>query len=647
MKKSFTLLFCSLLCIAVAHGEVTHSLSGTVLTISGTGAMQNYTSASQTPWKSSLTSITELIVEEGVTHIGAYAFDGAKKLAKVTFPSTLQSMGDNAFSYCDAMSEIHAYSPNQWASVTIGDSYPLHTHPFADSDASTRKFFFYGSTSATSTLTFVAGLKEIKTYTFYRATDIKEVSIPGTVEKIGNYALACNITNNLAINRKTPPTTGTKAITFKSGNTFLYVPEGAGDGYKNKPWKSSDVDGANYIGYYSNYEWKDHSSLVVSGLGGRLSRTSGTKIGTANISWNLSEDGVLTLEGNGSIPSLTSSNTTSDASKVLLPWYRFRRLVHKVVVKGNISALANSLAFSYGLAEVEVEQQNIPTASSIAYSSLFNQIDDVILSIKPSSLTDANIAALGVTPWNNARLSVALSEPVSFSEEANAEDLEVLDLVSTYIEEPFTLELNRTLSNEYANTFCSPVDMDADLIAATFGAGTKVYTLTTSLFNPTANTLQLDFAEQSSIEAGKPYVIQPANTTTNPTIVGVDPASAVSAAGSVATSDVTFYGTLTPRDVTENEIANGSFIFLQANNTLAWAEAGTLKGMRAYFIFDNNVAENVKNIRPIMHLGQTATAITTVDVAPQAGDAQKIIRNGQLLIIRDGKTYNAMGMTIE
>ena len=99
--------------------------------------------------------------------------------------------------------------------------------------------------------------------------------------------------------------------------------------------------------------------------------------------------------------------------------------------------------------------------------------------------------------------------------------------------------------------------------------------------------------------------------------------------------------------MTENEIANGSFIFLQANNTLAWAEAGTLKGMRAYFIFDNNVAENVKNIRPIMHLGQTATAITTVDVAPQAGDAQKIIRNGQLLIIRDGKTYNAMGMTIE
>ena len=57
MKKSFTLLFCSLLCIAVAHGEVTHSLSGTVLTISGTGAMQDYTSATKTPWKSSLSTI--------------------------------------------------------------------------------------------------------------------------------------------------------------------------------------------------------------------------------------------------------------------------------------------------------------------------------------------------------------------------------------------------------------------------------------------------------------------------------------------------------------------------------------------------------------------------------------------------------------
>ena len=74
MKKLFTILMCSLLYVAVAYGEVTHSLSGTVLTISGTGSMQNYTSANQTPWKSSLTSITELIVEEGVTHIGAYAF---------------------------------------------------------------------------------------------------------------------------------------------------------------------------------------------------------------------------------------------------------------------------------------------------------------------------------------------------------------------------------------------------------------------------------------------------------------------------------------------------------------------------------------------------------------------------------------------
>ena len=69
--------------------------------------------------------------------------------------------------------------------------------------------------------------------------------------------------------------------------------------------------------------------------------------------------------------------------------------------------------------------------------------------------------------------------------------------------------------------------------------------------------------------------------------------------------------------------------------------------MRAYFILNDNVAENIKKARPIMRLGQTATAITIVGAEPQANKAQKIMLDGQLLIIRNGKTYNAMGMIVE
>lgn len=67
-----------------------------LLTISGTGAMED--------WEDSLwldAGVRQLVVEEGVTVIGAHAFDGCDELETVTLPSTLQIVGENAFASCD------------------------------------------------------------------------------------------------------------------------------------------------------------------------------------------------------------------------------------------------------------------------------------------------------------------------------------------------------------------------------------------------------------------------------------------------------------------------------------------------------------------------------------------------------------------
>ena len=55
--------------------------------------------------------LTTVIFEEGITHIGSYAFYGyyngnGNVLTNVTLPSTLQSIGDYAFSYCTSLAEI-------------------------------------------------------------------------------------------------------------------------------------------------------------------------------------------------------------------------------------------------------------------------------------------------------------------------------------------------------------------------------------------------------------------------------------------------------------------------------------------------------------------------------------------------------------
>ncbi|MBR7155112.1 MAG: leucine-rich repeat protein, partial [Paludibacteraceae bacterium] len=63
--------------------NLTWELTDGVLTISGTGAMSNYTSSSS-PWYSYRSSITSVVIEEGVTNIGNYAFYNCTGLTSVT-----------------------------------------------------------------------------------------------------------------------------------------------------------------------------------------------------------------------------------------------------------------------------------------------------------------------------------------------------------------------------------------------------------------------------------------------------------------------------------------------------------------------------------------------------------------------------------
>lgn len=70
----------------------------TTLTISGTGAMADYgtTTSARAPWYSQRGTVTKITVSEGVTRIGAFAFNSYAKLTSVSLPTTLESIGDSA-----------------------------------------------------------------------------------------------------------------------------------------------------------------------------------------------------------------------------------------------------------------------------------------------------------------------------------------------------------------------------------------------------------------------------------------------------------------------------------------------------------------------------------------------------------------------
>ena len=76
------------------------------LNISGTGAMKNYSySNNKSPACSNL-SVTSIVIEEGVTSIGDYAFENCDNLTSITIPENVEIIGKGAFYSCDNLKDV-------------------------------------------------------------------------------------------------------------------------------------------------------------------------------------------------------------------------------------------------------------------------------------------------------------------------------------------------------------------------------------------------------------------------------------------------------------------------------------------------------------------------------------------------------------
>ncbi len=76
-----------------------------VLTISGSGEMQSF-SSTNSPWKKYASSIKSVVIKEGVTSIGAFAFYGHSSLASVTLPNGITSIAELSFAFCKSLRRI-------------------------------------------------------------------------------------------------------------------------------------------------------------------------------------------------------------------------------------------------------------------------------------------------------------------------------------------------------------------------------------------------------------------------------------------------------------------------------------------------------------------------------------------------------------
>lgn len=148
--------------------------------------------------------------------------------------------------------------------------------------------------------------------------------------------------------------------------------------------------------------------------------------------------------------------------------------------------------------------------------------------------------------------------------------------VSFNAQDNVDVQLERTLSPEYWNTFCVPFTISADVIKEKFGEGTQVCT-----FGSMEGTV-MNFAHSTSIEAGKPYIVKPTKEVVDPTFTGVN--IEATAAKQVGANGYFMQGIYSVKtDLT----TDGTNLFLGDGNKF-YKPLGTttakMKGMRAFFI---------------------------------------------------------------
>ncbi len=146
-----------------------------VLTISGTGAMTDYSSSA--PWYSSRSSITSVIISDGVTSIGDYAFRYCSSLTSVTIGNSVTSIGDYAFYGCSSLTSVTI--PNSVTSIgewAFNDCSSLTSVTIPNSVTSIGNYAFSGCSGLTS-VTIGNSVTSIGEQAFYGCSSLTSVNV--------------------------------------------------------------------------------------------------------------------------------------------------------------------------------------------------------------------------------------------------------------------------------------------------------------------------------------------------------------------------------------------------------------------------------------------------------------------------------------
>lgn len=186
------------------------TISDGMLSITGSGAMYDYTAEALAPWYGQLANITTINLPDGLTSIGAWAFYDCDAISSISIPNTVTAIGNEAFYHCSSLT-----------SLSIPD--------------------------AVTTLGYEA---------LANCTLLTNVSLGSSIMTIGDYAFSyCPALAKMTLKSETPPTIGDYIFSNSSAPT-CYIPCGTLSAYQSSAWATlvASIEEQCYDENYHNFE---------------------------------------------------------------------------------------------------------------------------------------------------------------------------------------------------------------------------------------------------------------------------------------------------------------------------------------------------------------------------------------------------------
>lgn len=219
---------------AATGDGISWNVANGTLTISGRGAMDDYELLSA-PWDEAGESIgvERLVVEEGVSYLGSYAFAACPNLSEVSLPASLRGIGSFCFADCLALESVTFNK----GLIFIGES------------------AFAGA--GIKSIALPDGFAAIGERSFTLCASLEEVSLPDSLCSLGEAAFVdCAALNKIEIGSGATA----EGLLENAGLGELLSYSGTAIPAENYPW-SGEASGE-----YGSCSWAlQHGVLTISG----------------------------------------------------------------------------------------------------------------------------------------------------------------------------------------------------------------------------------------------------------------------------------------------------------------------------------------------------------------------------------------------